>query len=81
MNAQELANKVCADWFVNGTAMHDDTKVTVRDVELKLASFKQVSRALGLECPFSWDDALDAAEIIAANINSSIDAANNYDLG
>lgn len=75
MNAQQLANKICADWFVNGTAMHDDKKVTVRDVELKLAAFKQIARAVGIECPFSWDDALDAAEIIADRVNSSVEAA------
>ena len=80
LNAQELTHKIVADWFVNG-AKPSDTKITAKDVENKLAEFKQVTRALGLPAQFTWDDALEASELIADRVNSLIDAANDYDLG
>ena len=78
-NTEELTQKIVADWFVNG-ARSDDNFVTVKDVKNKLAAFKQIARALGLPAQFEWDDALEAAELIADRLNARIEDAKHYDV-
>ena len=75
LSAQELAEKIKADWFLSGSAKWDDEKVTVREVYGMLVNFQIVSRALGMLILFEWDDALEAAQIIAKFVNESIDNA------
>ena len=48
LNAQKLAQKINADWFVNGRANWGDEKVTVREIYEILVDFKVVSRSLGI---------------------------------
>jgi len=52
----------------------------VKDVQNKLAAFKQITRALGLPVQFEWDDALEAAELIADRLNTMIESAKHYDV-
>lgn len=78
-NTEELTQKIVADWFVSG-ASHTDNFVTVKDVKNKLAAFKQIARALGLPAQFEWDDALEAAELIADRLNARIEDAKHYDV-
>jgi hypothetical protein len=77
LNAQQLADAIQKDWFINGVIPSDAVKVTSREIQTKLVNFRQVTRALGMPQLFDMDTAEDAAEIIESNINKLIDYERN----